>query len=1190
MFSKKAIHHKMRLQFLWATGLLLATAFPSLAQNPACGFETGDGCPNTDYNNSFMNSSDPATLEYDNWVSTFHSTMVRRSDGQFSVWGSNIGNAGDEAADVLSPQLLNKANYPALTTGAKILKVTGGSGGPLSHEQFIALASDGLYAWGYQDVVIAGSLTSSTVFQKLTINGQPNGLPPGLVPTDIKMMTAAVGTLVLVTCSGEVWVLSKNTAMRGIGNSGSSTVWAQVTTDGAGNPPLTNVVAARTSNLAVIALSTANQLYTWGSDTRLANNDFSNVHNRAKLMTHPNVAKTIKMFQVLEGPSFHVLMSDGNLYAVGSNSIRQLGNWTTTSSRVWLQPRYNSATGPVMNNIQWISGNENDYFYPAMNVLTTGGTLYCWGSNNGLMIGRDNDFTNYDPGIPNNLSSSDEIIGVETGGHTSMIAKCDEANFGYVGHRTEGSMGNGSAADINEPVYTFNTASVPICGTNLPYFDAYQPGSIRATGGQLCVGTVYNVVAEPSGGTVTVSNPSLVLLGGNATDGYTIQFTAAGSATITYQGLPQNGCTPGAISEVVTAASCNTLSYSCVNDNWIDGNTGLPVDLSANNSSGFENYTLIMNCCDEEGVISGQLTIGDIQINCGDVVVEGCLTVNTGGNVTIEDPVESAIIMRATTDIDYGQYFGPPAQIEFEMIMLEDGWHNLALPVADATAQDLADQNNTLANPLLINVDGLTSFEGDANIELYNSAISGAKEMGFVRTDGLYSTHAYGKWTPAEASAQLAKTGFNYYINPYFTNGERKLRVRGVSLEEDVVTATSDNFGGWNLIPNPYPVTIDVQEMYDQGFFNQGNNISNPLLYDAAVWIWDGSETFTPSPPFVQTSGSYILHDAITGTPVQNGNNLPTSAAYVAPFQSFWVRRTTAFTARRMDGDGTDLQAVAMSVPLNATTDPSPMDKADGTTPLSGVGGPLTGPNTATVKPSFRANCNITKHYKSQSNVDVIKLRVSSVQNSGLFDETLLTFGSDFTPGYDLGYDIVRNSAIKGAPFLVSDVDKKGLAINRLPYPTATTQVPLFFDVEGQNHPYELRINEATAGYTIFVEDLANGKWHYLSNDSYFFTNDVNYKGTRFILHFKLGPADIAEFQPQVRAWRNKEGLQVQFNNIRNQKARVRIADATGRTLLNVADVDTNFDFVHPVEHLAAGVYFITVITDNGSWVEKISL
>jgi hypothetical protein len=58
-----------------------------------CGFLTGEGCPGTDYNNyGFASTDNFQTLEYDNYVSSFHSTIVRTYDGSFTFQAISSDN------------------------------------------------------------------------------------------------------------------------------------------------------------------------------------------------------------------------------------------------------------------------------------------------------------------------------------------------------------------------------------------------------------------------------------------------------------------------------------------------------------------------------------------------------------------------------------------------------------------------------------------------------------------------------------------------------------------------------------------------------------------------------------------------------------------------------------------------------------------------------------------------------------------------------------------------------------------------------------------------------------------------------------------------------------------------------------------------------------------------------------------
>lgn len=111
----------------------------------------------------------------------------------------------------------------------------------------------------------------------------------------------------------------------------------------------------------------------WGLVYFLGDGTASIASGTAKELVLPNPSGTIKMIGLVNSSSYYVLYTDGNLYAMGANGSGQLGTWNTTSTTVWVQPRYTSATGPVMNNIKWISGNESDPYtdLKSVNVINT---------------------------------------------------------------------------------------------------------------------------------------------------------------------------------------------------------------------------------------------------------------------------------------------------------------------------------------------------------------------------------------------------------------------------------------------------------------------------------------------------------------------------------------------------------------------------------------------------------------------------------------------------------------------------------------------------------------------------------------------------------------------------------------------------------------------------------------------------
>jgi len=481
------------------------------------------GCPRTDLSNFGSDSNnDFTTIEYDNFVSSFHSTIVRTSNGSLQAWGEKIANNG--TTDILAPLTINAANFPALT-GIPLKAALGSNS--TGNIQGIILATDGLYAWSKEGVVISSAITSGTAFQKLTINGNSNGLPTGVGPQDVKMMFATYKTLAITTCSGEVWVLSQTPTVRGNGGTGNALTWYRVTTTATGNPFLTDIVVCRGNMDGLMALKSDGTVYVWGNNVLLGNNSAVIPRQaRAVQMTLPD-NKTPKMISStgnVTARSYYILATDGNLYGLGENSNSELGDWTATDRLSWVQPRYTSATGPVMNDIKWFSAQEHDSQYGAINVINNSKTIYAFG-NNGLLLGSPGGNSN--PAIPNGLNSRDQILAVETGGHTSMIVKNCEAKFGYVGHRYNGSMGDGTNTDTNEINYTFATATVQICGVeSLPIIQPFTSGA--GPGMKYCVGDPVLLDPTPAGGRLTIrSGP------GNLT-GNTLNFTAEGTVVVQY--------------------------------------------------------------------------------------------------------------------------------------------------------------------------------------------------------------------------------------------------------------------------------------------------------------------------------------------------------------------------------------------------------------------------------------------------------------------------------------------------------------------------------------------------------------------------------------------------------------------------------------------------------------------------------
>lgn len=431
--------------------------------------------------NSYVNSIDPNTIEYDNMVGVFHSSMVRESSGEVKVWGQGIAfNGTGQTGNVLVPQVMNSTNYPGLT--GSILKFAGGSN--QNTQQFAILTTTGLFIWGGT----TGTLVSTTIKNTVTFGAvsvatypdmtlKSDGLPTGVAPTDVKMMFGSNNTLAIVTCTGAAWVLSTSGNKYGDGiteNAVNSAKWHRVKTGATTN--LDNVVAVRGTVNAMMALTSDGNLYTWGTNTYTGIGAAAN-RTYATLMVKPAgiTPKMIGMTRSNGGVSYYLLASNGNLYSLGKNDSRQLGTFSTTDSNIWVRVQKSATVSETLNNVVWISPQEHEgNNYAAINVLTNDGKLWAWGNSNNGMLGAGTATVDptYMPGSiaagpinPDKLNLTDNLIAVETGGHTTLTIKQCSTKFGYVGHKINGSMADGTAVTGTVTEYNFSdTAALSICG------------------------------------------------------------------------------------------------------------------------------------------------------------------------------------------------------------------------------------------------------------------------------------------------------------------------------------------------------------------------------------------------------------------------------------------------------------------------------------------------------------------------------------------------------------------------------------------------------------------------------------------------------------------------------------------------------------------------------------------------------
>ncbi|PZR21668.1 MAG: hypothetical protein DI535_27845 [Citrobacter freundii] len=586
-FTIKLFHRKdgdvLKLQLLLFSILFFASIPNAQAQCPA-------GC-NSNYG---LNSNNVASeIEYDNMVSGFANNAIREADGTFKVWGMNMMSSGAAGAHALSPQVINSTNYPGLQGTVLKIALTGVYD---PGNQAVILTTEGIYAWGTTNLLVSPTVKSTTAFGRVSIAGSNTyDLPPGVTPQQVKSFFGSHSTIALLTCTGEAWVLSMGANTAGAGLATANNSWNRVTTSEAGNPTLDNVIALRGAYTSLIALRADGTLWTWGNNTYLGDGTAYANRSRATKMTLPNPVGTIKMIGMTCGiSSYYILYTDGNLYTMGDNSYGQLGDWTTVAKTTWVQPRYNSASGTLMNNITWISPSEHagGTNSPEKNigVLTNAGQVYNWGSNFG---GQNNsNYSNHNPSTPN----TDRMLAVESGQNQTMVIRACNQNYGWAGSQYYGNIGDGvGRVNVYSAPYNYTTASVNVCGVNamttagVPVFNAGLPTSRCSGAGTVTYtatssgGTVSYSLSPAAAGTINTSTGAVTYNAGwsgtavitaTANGGcgtpetatLTVTVAATPAAPVFGAGLSAARCTgAGTVTYAATAANADSITYSIAN-------------------------------------------------------------------------------------------------------------------------------------------------------------------------------------------------------------------------------------------------------------------------------------------------------------------------------------------------------------------------------------------------------------------------------------------------------------------------------------------------------------------------------------------------------------------------------------------------------------------------------------------------
>jgi gliding motility-associated-like protein len=269
--------------------------------------------------------------------------------------------------------------------------------------------------------------------------------------------------------------------------------------------------------------------------------------------------------------TYYVLSNQGYLYALGENNNKQVGDYTTTVRTSWVNVKQDATTN--MSGISTFSVQEHDAAYSAAVAVTVSGNLYTWGENQRNMLGQTNAAINYDPAIPSTFNQGTDLaLFAEVGGHTLVYLKQGSSQFCYVGHKINGSMGDGTstaadvvAFDCNNTPSLYICGSVPIVASPITSLISASLTTINADGTATSTLTIQLKDAlgnnlTTTGGTVSLSTSAGTL--GTVVDNnngtYTTILTSSNvvtTANITYLLNGTNGTNTAAVAFVSGATS-----------------------------------------------------------------------------------------------------------------------------------------------------------------------------------------------------------------------------------------------------------------------------------------------------------------------------------------------------------------------------------------------------------------------------------------------------------------------------------------------------------------------------------------------------------------------------------------------------------------------------------------------------------
>ncbi|TWP07909.1 hypothetical protein EUA76_02430 [TM7 phylum sp. oral taxon 350] len=333
-----------------------------------------------------------------------------------------------------------------------------------------------------------------------------------------------------------------------------------------------------------IALASDGTVYTWGFNQygQLGNNTTTNSRSPIAVQTvgTPLAGKTI--VQVAAGADHSLALdNDGALYAWGSNAYGQLGNGTTTNSSVPVAVKI-AGTPLAGKTIVQIAAGANHNM-----VLTSDGAVYTWGWNQYGQLGNGTTTNSRIPVavVTTGTPLAGKTISQIAAGNAHALAMTDDGTVYTWGWNQYGQLGNNSTINSSLPVIV-KTTGTPLAGKMITQIASggspnslvlANDGTMYTWGwnqyGQLGNGTIGTDAKTPLAVSTTPpsalapSAPKVTFDGIEATNVTTINSTTITATTPAHAaGLVDVAIDLGDGDELYKAAKTSSYRYATVPD------------------------------------------------------------------------------------------------------------------------------------------------------------------------------------------------------------------------------------------------------------------------------------------------------------------------------------------------------------------------------------------------------------------------------------------------------------------------------------------------------------------------------------------------------------------------------------------------------------------------------------------------